>query len=202
MDTLEYYFALASPWSYLGNDRLRQIASDHGLIIDPIIIDYDEMFAAAETIPLPNRPRLRKEYRLVELKRWAAFRKVALNPEPKFYRGEVEEPNERDGALMVVAAKQAGLDSLQLAHAFSRALWAEERYPFTQDELIDIANSEGFDGGALWTDSRHPDVAEAYERNTKQSIERDVFGMPFYIVNGQRFWGQDRLELLEHQLSS
>ena len=51
---VEYYFALASPWSYLGNDRLRAIAAAHGAIIDPVIVDYDPMFAAAGTIPLPH----------------------------------------------------------------------------------------------------------------------------------------------------
>ncbi|GIT27078.1 MAG: hypothetical protein CM1200mP41_31220 [Gammaproteobacteria bacterium] len=83
---------------------------------------------------------------MIDLKRWADFRKVEFNTEPTFYEGEVEEPNERDGAYMVVAAKEAGLDSLKLAHAISRALWAEERFPFTKEELVQIANTEGFDG--------------------------------------------------------
>lgn len=201
MDVIEYYYALASPWSFIGNGKLQEIADEFGLKIDPIIIDYDEMFTAAETVPLPNRPRLRKEYRLVDLERWAAFRNVPFNVEPQFYQGEVEEPNERDGALMVVAAKAGGLDSLKLAHAFSRALWAEERFPFTRDELIAIATAEGFDGEVLWEQSRSDTIAESYANNTRQSIERGVFGMPFYIVEGQPYWGQDRLELIEHQLS-
>lgn len=200
METLEYFYALASPWSYLGNDRLRAIARDHGLSIDPIIIDYDVMFEAAETVPLPQRPRLRKEYRLVDLARWAAFRGVPINVEPKFYQGEVEEPNERDGALMVVAAKLEGMDSLKLAHAISRALWVEERFPFVEAELIDIADGEGFDGMALWNRSRDADVAAKYEEDTRTSVERGVFGMPFYILRGEPYWGQDRLELLEHRL--
>ena len=201
MDVIEYYYALASPWSFIGNGKLQEIADEFGLKIDPIIIDYDEMFTAAETVPLPKRPRLRKEYRLVDLKRWAAFRNVTFNVEPQFYQGEVEEPNERDGALMVVAAKEAGLDSLKLAHAFSRALWAEQRFPFVCDELIAIATAEGFDGEVLWERSRSDAIEESYANNTRQSIDRNVFGMPFYIVDGQPYWGQDRLELIEYQLS-
>ena len=87
--TVDYYFALASPWSYLGNDKLRAIASGCGAAIDPIIIDYDRLFAATGTIPLPERPPLRKAYRLVELRRWSAFRGVPLVAEPRHYRGEV-----------------------------------------------------------------------------------------------------------------
>ena len=60
METLEYYYALASPWSFIGNLKLIEIAAAHNLAIDPIIIDYDEMFRVAETVPLPKRPILKK----------------------------------------------------------------------------------------------------------------------------------------------
>ena len=202
MKTIEYYYALASPWSFLGNKKLLQIAERFDLTIDPIIIDYDEMFEAAETVPLPKRPRLRKQYRLIDLKRWGDFRKVPINAEPKFYEGEVEEPNEREAALMVVAAKLEGLDSLKLAHAISRALWVEERFPFVREELITIANAEGFEGEALLEKAHEDATSAAYSDNTQASIERGAFGMPLYIVDEEPYWGQDRLELLEHRLAT
>ena len=123
MKTIEYYYALASPWSFLWkNQKLIEIAKAHNLEIDPIIIDYDEMFSAAKTVPLPQRPILRKKYRLVELRRWATFRHVKFNAEPRYYKGEVEEPNERQGAIMVVAAKEAIPDSKTGSRDFARAL--------------------------------------------------------------------------------
>ena len=197
---IEYYYALASPWSYLGNDLLRRIAAENDARIDPIIIDYDPVFTATGTIPLPNRPRVRKAYRLVELARWSRHRGVPLNPEPRFYRGETEEPDERRAALMVTAAKAAGLDSLSLAHAISRALWAEERFPFREDELRAIANAEGFDGEELLAAAARPEAANAYAQATRRAIELDVFGRPFYRLDGEPFWGQDRLEHLERAL--
>ena len=78
---------------------------------------------------------------------------------------------------------------------------SEERFPFVRDELIAIATAEGFDGEVLWERSRSDAIAESYANNTRQSIDRNVFGMPFYIVDGQPYWGQDRLELIEYQLS-
>ncbi|MCY4468125.1 MAG: 2-hydroxychromene-2-carboxylate isomerase [Thiotrichales bacterium] len=199
---VEYYFALASPWSYLGNDRLREIAAARDAAIDPVIVDYDRMFAAAGTIPLPDRPPLRKAYRLVELRRWSAWRNVPLVPEPRHYRGEVEEPDERLAALMVTAAKAAGADSLALAHAIGRALWAEERFPFDRAELLSIAAANGFDGPALLAAAEEPDTARLYDSQTDRAIARGVFGMPFYIFGGEPFWGQDRLEMLEAALAS
>ena len=200
--TIEYYFALASPWSYLGNDRLRAIAAAHDAVIDPVIVDYDRMFAAAGTIPLPKRPALRKAYRLVELRRWSAWRGVALVAEPRHYRGEVEEPDERLAALMVTAARAAGEDALALAHAISRALWAEERFPFVRTELLSIAEENGFDGPSLLAAAEEPESARLYERQTDQAIARGVFGMPFYIFRDEPFWGQDRLEMLQAVLAA
>ena len=199
---IEYYFALASPWSYLGNDRLRAIASANDVTIDPIVVDYDKMFAATGTIPLPERPPLRKAYRLVELRRWSTWRGVPLVPEPRHYRGVVEEPDERIAALMVTAAKAAGEDSLTLAHAISRALWAEERFPFVRTELLSIATANGYDGPSLLAAADEPETVRLYENQTEQAIARGVFGMPFYIFRGEPFWGQDRLEMLEAALAS
>ena len=198
---IEYYFALASPWSYLGNDRLREIAAARDASIDPVIVDYDRMFAAAGTIPLPERPPLRKAYRLVELRRWSAWRGVPLVPEPRHYRGEIEEPDERLAALMVTAAKASGEDSLALAHAIGRALWAEERFPFGRVELLSIAAANGFDGPALLAAAEEPDTARLYESQTRRAIARGVFGMPFYVFRDEPFWGQDRLEMLEAALA-
>ena len=199
---IEYYYALASPWSYLGNDRLRAIAAAHDAAIDPVIVDYDPMFSAAGTVPLPERPPLRKAYRLVELRRWSAWRGVPLVPEPRHYRGETEEPDERLAALMVTAAKAAGEDSLALAHAISRALWAEERFPFTRAELSSIATANGFDGPALLAAGQKPETARLYKSQTERAIARGAFGMPFYIFRDEPFWGQDRLEMLEAALAS
>lgn len=201
LPVVEYYFALASPWSYLGNDRLREIAAAHGAAIDPVIVDYDRMFAAAGTIPLPQRPPLRKAYRLVELRRWSAWRGVPLVPEPRHYRGEVEEPDERLAALMVTAARAAGEDSLALAHAIGRALWAEERFPFVRPELLSIAQAVGLDGPSLLAAAERPETARLYESQTERAIARGVFGMPFYIWRDEPFWGQDRLEMLDAALA-
>ena len=198
---IEYYYALASPWSYLGNGQLREIAARYDVTIDPIIIDYDRMFETVGTVPLPNRPPLRKAYRLVELKRWSELRGIPLNPEPRFYRGEIEEPDERQAALMVTAAKRGGLDSLQFAHAISRALWTEERNPFTPEELLDIAAAEGFDGSELLAAAATPEIARLYTEQTDRAIARGAFGMPFYIFADEPFWGQDRLDLLERALA-
>ena len=94
-----------------------------------------------------------------------------------------------------------GEDSLALAHAISRALWAEERFPFVPAELLSIAAENGFDGPSLLAAAERPETARRYESQTEQAIARGVFGMPFYIFRDEPFWGQDRLEMLEAALA-
>lgn len=195
---IEYFYALASPWSFLGQRELLRIAARHGAEVVPILVDYDHMFEAAGTVPLPKRPQARKDYRQVELRRWSAFRQVPLNPRPRFYNGEVSEPDESEAARMVVAALRAGLDGLGLSYAIMRAVWAEERFPFERGELLAIAGALGMDGAALLAQAETPAIRAAYEANTAHAIRRGVFGMPTYIVDeGDIFWGQDRLEMLD-----
>jgi carboxymethylenebutenolidase len=195
---IEVFYALASPWAYLGQRKFLELAARHGATVVPYLVDYDHMFHAAGTIPLPQRPAARKAYRQVELKRWSAFRGVTLNPRPRFYNGEVSEPDEAEAARMVIAAEAAGLDSLALSYAIQRAVWAEERFPFERAELLAIAATLGMDGAALLAAAATPAVQARYEDNTTHAIARGVFGMPTYIVeDGDIFWGQDRLELLE-----
>jgi 2-hydroxychromene-2-carboxylate isomerase len=193
---IAYFYALASPWCHLGQREMLALARRHGATVEPCIIDYDRMFHAAGTVPLPQRPQRRKDCRQVELKRWSAFRGVPLNPRPRFYNGEVAEPDEAEAARMAVAAQQAGLDSPELSHAIMRTVRAEERFPFRRAELLAIA--------AAATPALHT----AHEGNTDHAIARGVLGMPAYSVEdgdifwGHDFWGQDRLELPEWRLAN
>lgn len=200
-DVVEYYYALASPWAYIGNAKLETIVEAAGKKLDPIIIDYDQMFEASGTLPLPKRPPLRKAYRLIELARWSKKREVPLNPEPPLYTGETEEPDELLGALMVTALKMNGGNSLSFAHAISRALWTEGRFPFTRSELESIATAEGLDYQNLIKNAESEETKQTYINQTKQAVDRGVFGMPFYIYRQEPFWGQDRLEMLEEALN-
>lgn len=87
-----------------------------------------------------------------------------------------------------------------LVHGLMRAVWAEER-DIAQDEVIkSCLQSAGFD--AALADSGLLAGAERYAQNLEEALKAGVFGAPFYITEeGARFWGQDRIEDLEHHLA-
>jgi 2-hydroxychromene-2-carboxylate isomerase len=63
-----------------------------------------------------------------------------------------------------------------------------------------VATEVGLDGEALVRDAAADDVKAEYRRYTDEAIGRGVFGSPFYFFEGERFWGQDRLEHLERAI--
>ncbi|MFQ5958953.1 MAG: 2-hydroxychromene-2-carboxylate isomerase [Alphaproteobacteria bacterium] len=194
---IDYYYALASPWTYLGGPRLDRIAAEHGARVNFRPVDLGKVFPVSGGLPLPKRAPQRQAYRLVELARWRDHLGMALNLEPAFF-----PVNEARAARMVVAARRAGMDAGRLTNAILRAVWAEERNIADADTLAAIAGENGLDGDALLAAADTGAVADEYAADTAEAIERGVFGAPTYIYEGELFWGQDRLDFLERALAA
>jgi 2-hydroxychromene-2-carboxylate isomerase len=190
----EYYFAPQSPWAYLGHARLVELARQYDVRIELKPMDLAKVFSVSGGLPLAKRPPQRQAYRLVELQRWSAYRNLPLNLQPKF------APMSGDAAAkLIIATKFAHSTeaALNLTEAVMRAFWAEEKNIADADTLIALANTAGHDGQALSKSSATAAVQNEYEQFTSDAIAASVFGSPWYIVDGESFWGQDRLEFVE-----
>ena len=105
---IKYYFACISPWSYLGLDGLVDIASKHGRDIALMPIDVGRGWKETGAgRPLGERPEVLQSYRLIELPRWAAWRGVPINAEPKHFPVPFLLSSH-----VIIAARQAGLDTI------------------------------------------------------------------------------------------
>ena len=198
MAHIDYFFATFSPWAYLAGDRLEQIAARHGASITYKPIDLMALFdRTGGTRPAARHPN-RMEYRMQELKRWSARLNMPMEFSPPGY-----PPNPAPSSYAIIAAQKAGGGDVGgLVRAILRAVWAEGRN-IAEDDVIRAALAEnGFDPALAMTGLF--DGAVTYEKNLDEAVERGVFGSPFYIVAGtdQRFWGQDRLDMLEEHLGS
>ena len=78
-----------------------------------------------------------------------------------------------------------------------RSLWAEEKNIADAGQLIAIANACDHDGKSLFKSSETASVQAEYGRFTDNAIASNVFGVPWYVVDGEPFWGQDRLDFVE-----
>lgn len=196
--TCQYYFAPHSPWSYLGHERFVALAKAHGAQIDIRPFDLGKVFGVSGGLPLAKRAPQRQAYRLVELGRWSTFLGVPMNLQPKFF------PVSPDAAakLIIAARLTHGVDTaLLLSGAIMRGLWAEERNIGDEETLVQIANSCGLDGRGLVKSSETASVQAEYDKNTEEATAANIFGSPWYILDGESFWGQDRLDFLERALA-
>ncbi|MGI9333307.1 MAG: 2-hydroxychromene-2-carboxylate isomerase, partial [Gammaproteobacteria bacterium] len=176
--TIDYYFSLNSPWTYLGHDRLAAMAAEHGKQVRMLAVDFSIVFPATGGLPLPKRAPARQAYRLTELQRWRNFVGIELNLHPAHW--PADEVN-AIGMVMALAERATAPDSeaMRLAGAFMRAVWAEEKNIGDRDTILAIAKETGVDGPALL--EMAAGVAAGREANSVAAVERGVFGAPSYI---------------------
>src|SRR4029079_9720761 len=76
------------------------------------------------------------------------------------------------------------------------AIWEDQLNLADPATIARLADEAGFPGERLGARSGTEDISEAYEQNRQDAIAADVFGSPVYVLDGEVFWGQDRIELL------
>ncbi len=192
---IDYYLAPVSPFTYLGGDRLGRLAQDTGAVVNVRPIDLTKVFPATGGLPLKQRSPQRRAYRLMELRRWRDHLDIPLVLEPKYFPVDATP-----ASLMIIAAREQGLDALTLAQQILRACWAEERNVADHGTLITLADGLGMSGAALLESAGDAGIEAEFQRETDAAIERGVFGVPTYGVGDEIFWGQDRLEFVERKL--
>ena len=189
-----YYLAPPSPYVYLGHQRFAALVKEHAVDVDVRPFDLGRVFGTSGGLPLAKRAPQRQAYRLVELERWSRFLGLPLNLHPAFF------PVAGDpAARLIVAAKLAGGNdaAMRLTGAIGRAVWVEERDIASADTLSAIAAESGLDSAALVESAGSAAVQAEYDRYTEDAIAANVFGAPWYIVDGVGYWGQDRLDFVE-----
>ena len=195
--TVEYYFSFISLWSYIGSLVFQDVIERRDVRVEFKPVDLLAVFAAGGGKPVRERPPQRQAYRLVEMERWKRIRGIPLVTWPKFYPADPSL-----GHRMLLAAAGEGKDVTAFAHAGLRAVWADELNVEDAATLIDLADDSGLDGRQLLTRAKQPELAAHEAGLTREAIERQLFGAPFYFYRGEPFWGQDRLEQLEAAIVS
>lgn len=201
MIELHCYYSLSSPWAYFAGPRLQDIVRRHRPEFWLKPYDFQAVVPKTGGVPLRTRPEPRRRYHEAELDRWRRYLNMPLALKPKHYPQVVTDPDwNKYAGWMVIAAQDGGSDALPLSHALLRALWAEERDTADADVRRQIADENGYDGAVLVALERSPRVQELYARFTQEAETLGVFGAPTFVLNGELFWGQDRLDFVDRAL--
>jgi 2-hydroxychromene-2-carboxylate isomerase len=194
---IDYYFSLVSPWAYIGHAPFMEIARRHGLEINYKPVFLGRVFAETGGLPLAQRHPARQRYRLVELQRWRDKRGLAFNIQPKHWPFDVTLA---DRFVIAIQASQADPDPF-LRRAYA-GVWEEDRNLGDPLVISELAESAGLDSTVLMERALGSTTEAIYALNLENAVEGDVFGSPAYVLDGEVFWGQDRLDLLDDALTS
>ena len=193
---VDYYFTPQSPWTYLGHARFADIARRAGAEVRVRPVDLGAVFPVSGGLPLGKRAPQRQAYRLVEMARFSRHLDLPINPQPKFFPVAGDDASR----LIIAADLHDGTEAaMALCGAIFAAVWVQERNIGDPAVLEAIAAECGLD--ARRAEQAHSQaVQERYDDYTRQAIEAKVFGAPSYVVEGEIFWGQDRLDFVERAL--
>lgn len=194
---IDYYFAPQSPWAYLGHERFVAMAQAAGATVRVRPADYGAIFPASGGLPLGKRAPQRQAYRLVELRRFSDHLGIPLHAQPTYFPVAGDDA----GRLIVAVDQNDGANAaLAIAGAVFRAVWAEQRNIADGAVLAQLLAEQGLAAQRL-AQSREAPAQAGYAAHTQAAIEAGVFGAPSYVVQGEIFWGQDRLDFLQRQLN-
>jgi 2-hydroxychromene-2-carboxylate isomerase len=194
---IAYYFSLLSPWAYIGHRFFVDIAQRHdaAIVYKPVLLN--EVFSETGGLPLAKRHPARQAYRMLELQRWREKRKLDFHLWPKHWPFDADLAN--CCALAIVAA---GADPANFVQKVFSGVWERQENLSDAAVLSRLLREAGFNPETILAKADSNEIRAAYERNRLEAIEIGVFGAPSYVLGGEIFWGQDRLDLLEDALAS
>ena len=195
---IDYYFSLVSPWAYMGHAELLKLAEQQQSPINFKPVGLGKVFPESGGLPLGKRHPLRQAYRLIELQRWREKRNVPLVLQPKFFPFDVEAA---DRVVIALTHSHPEIVGTFAALAF-RAVCVEEQDMADDANIRAILASLDLPVDDIVSASRAEEVAATYARNIADALRIGAFGSPCYVVDGEVFWGQDRLDMLGEMLTS
>ena len=174
----------------------QEVAAAYNLKVNYKPVVLVDLFSETGGLPLLKRHPVRQRYRMVELQRWRDKRGLKFHLQPANWPF-----NARLADGVVIAAVEAGSDPDPFLRRAYAAVW-EDQLNLADPTLTKIADDAGLPGKQLVERPASGEIGAAYEQNRQDALAADVFGSPVYVLDGEVFWGQDRIELLADALKS
>jgi 2-hydroxychromene-2-carboxylate isomerase len=193
---IDFYFDFSSPYGYFASARIDDLAAKHGRSVTWRPILLGAVFKITGGQPLPTIP-LKGSYTAHDLARSARLLKVPFKMPAKFPVSATAPSrafywlNDRDPAI-----------AKKLAAALYRAYFYEDRDISNPEVTGNVAAKLGVDKAELTHALNETAVKERLRNEVEAAIERGVFGSPYIVVDGEPFWGSDRLDQVERWLAT
>lgn len=194
MKRVEFFYDYASTYSYLAHREIERIAAEREaeLVFKPMVLGF--VFKAAGN-SMPAAVPAKAAYMVHDVRRWVRHYELP------FHMPSVFPVNTIRALRTAVAALEEGTFA-PYHHAVMQAYWANDQDIGDAEVLTSIATAAGLDGPRLIKRAEEPAVKDKLKANTDEAIERGIFGAPTFFVNGDMFWGNDRLHFVDEALAS
>jgi len=194
---IDYFYTSTSPFTWFGQAPFCAVAKKHKKEIRYKPVNLMEVWKVSGGVAPPQRPPMRQRYRLIELQRIGLYRGFNVIAQPDSFPAN---PERADCCCILLA--QQGKDPGDFLASVGEALWGQDRQIADESILAELLDSAGFDGKAIVEESKAPAIAEVRSANSQEAIDLDVVGAPAYVYKGESFWGQDRIEYLDHMIET
>ena len=190
-EPIDFYFEFSSPYGYIASEIVEAAEARIGRPMRWRPMLLGPVFKITGQAPLVDVP-LKGDYSKRDFVRTARRHKVPFRYPDKFPLGTVAAMrafywvNDRDPAK-----------ARELAKALYRAYFVDNRDIGSAETVLDVARATGVDAQALESALEDPAVKERGKKEVESAIAAGVFGSPFFIVDGEPFWGVDRIPMLE-----
>ncbi|MCE8556034.1 2-hydroxychromene-2-carboxylate isomerase [Ruegeria pomeroyi] len=199
MVRIDYFYSAHSAYAYLGAQELYSICAAHPgteLVHRPILLS--PVVEAAGGLSFAARSQAHVDYFFGrEIERWAEWRGLpVIDHRPTYHDNPLDLPNG-----LIIAAQRDGLDVNALSFAILQAHWRDDADIADPRLLSELLARLGLPVESLLAAARSVPVLAEQAVNTQEAIDRALFGSPTYVVDGDPFYGQDRLELVARALT-
>ena len=195
-DPVEFLFDFASPYSYLASEKIDDLAAKFGRKVKWRPILLGPIFKATGAGLLVDVP-LKGAYSQRDFARSARYMGVPFKFPSKF-----PAPTQHAARAYYWLHGQDCAKARSFAHAVFRAFFVQDRFIAELDVVLEIGREQGLDVAALGEGLARQDIKDRLREETEGAIARGVCGAPFFFVDGEPFWGADRLAQLEKWLET
>ena len=188
MSDINFYFSIGSTYTYLSVTRILDVEKKHNIKFNWMPFSVRAIMKEMNNIPFPKDKKNKVDYMWRDIERRAdGYGFFAKTPVP-YPLSEFDLANK----LAILGLKEGwGVDYVRLTY---KRWFQEGKEPATEPNISEICNELNIDKGQVISKANAEDIEKEYLANTESARNNKVFGSPSFIVNGEIFWGDDRME--------
>ena len=197
---IEYFYSIRSSFTYLGAQRLYELARKFGrrVVHRPALLSI--VVPAAGGLPFEQRSKTWWRMQEKDMERWGDYLGIPINPDPVHHYGTMELPSGLVAAAQEEVFAGGSGDVDRLSFEILAALWRDDTDIADPAVTDPLCSACGFHAEALRERALSAEMQAIVKANSEEMVARGYIGAPTYVVDGEAFYGQDRLMFVERAL--